>query len=189
MINTFLKRAVTVAVLAGVSAGANATPTNGNLGDVTIGVPTSFSGSMVPAGAFQDFFSFTLPANGGSGYSVLNLPLDVPDVGTFNTMLTTMTLISNPDGILNNGDETVLDVAKAVDGNNTSDSLSLTWGPTAGGNMNLLIAGVTNGTLGGIYNGSISALPVPEPETYAMLLAGLGLMGAVVRRRSMRKSS
>ena len=29
---------------------------------------------------------------------------------------------------------------------------------------------------------AISA-PVPEPETYAMLLAGLGLMGAVARRR------
>lgn len=28
-----------------------------------------------------------------------------------------------------------------------------------------------------------SAPPIPEPETYAMLLAGLGLMGAVVRRR------
>ena len=28
-----------------------------------------------------------------------------------------------------------------------------------------------------------SAAPIPEPETYAMLLAGLGLMGAVVRRR------
>ncbi len=26
--------------------------------------------------------------------------------------------------------------------------------------------------------------PIPEPETYAMLLAGLGLMGAMVRRRS-----
>lgn len=25
--------------------------------------------------------------------------------------------------------------------------------------------------------------PVPEPETYAMLLAGLGLMGAIARRR------
>jgi hypothetical protein len=25
---------------------------------------------------------------------------------------------------------------------------------------------------------------VPEPETYAMLLAGLGLMGAVARRRN-----
>ena len=31
-------------------------------------------------------------------------------------------------------------------------------------------------------NDAISA-PVPEPETYAMLLAGLGLMGAVARRR------
>ncbi|MDN5836883.1 MAG: PEP-CTERM sorting domain-containing protein [Nitrosospira sp.] len=27
------------------------------------------------------------------------------------------------------------------------------------------------------------AAPIPEPETYAMLLAGLGLMGTVVRRR------
>lgn len=28
-----------------------------------------------------------------------------------------------------------------------------------------------------------TAAPIPEPETYAMLLAGLGLMGAVARRR------
>jgi hypothetical protein len=27
------------------------------------------------------------------------------------------------------------------------------------------------------------AAPVPEPETYAMLLAGLGLIGAMRRRR------
>lgn len=25
--------------------------------------------------------------------------------------------------------------------------------------------------------------PIPEPETYAMMLAGLGLMGAIARRR------
>jgi hypothetical protein len=28
------------------------------------------------------------------------------------------------------------------------------------------------------------ALPVPEPESYGMMLAGLGLMGFVVRRRT-----
>lgn len=31
--------------------------------------------------------------------------------------------------------------------------------------------------------GTLAAQPVPEPETYAMLLAGLGLLGAVARRR------
>ena len=32
-------------------------------------------------------------------------------------------------------------------------------------------------------NISVVAAPVPEPETYAMMLAGLGLMGTIVRRR------
>lgn len=30
---------------------------------------------------------------------------------------------------------------------------------------------------------TVEVMPVPEPETYAMLLAGLGLIGAVARRR------
>jgi hypothetical protein len=37
-----------------------------------------------------------------------------------------------------------------------------------------------------IYNGAIA--PVPEPETYAMLLAGLGLMSTVARRRGKYKA-
>ncbi|MDP3126696.1 MAG: PEPxxWA-CTERM sorting domain-containing protein, partial [Thiobacillus sp.] len=36
----------------------------------------------------------------------------------------------------------------------------------------------------GAQNGAVNlAAAVPEPETYAMLLAGLGLVGAAVRRR------
>ena len=31
--------------------------------------------------------------------------------------------------------------------------------------------------------GTLIAGVVPEPETYTMLLAGLGLMGAIIRRR------
>ncbi|MGV7208705.1 collagen-binding domain-containing protein [Oxalobacteraceae bacterium A2-2] len=33
------------------------------------------------------------------------------------------------------------------------------------------------------FTGTIPAAPVPEPETYAMLLGGLGLMGLMARRR------
>jgi hypothetical protein len=44
------------------------------------------------------------------------------------------------------------------------------------------IAGVSTGTAG--YTGTLSLVsPVPEPETYAMMLAGLGFMGFVSRRR------
>lgn len=35
----------------------------------------------------------------------------------------------------------------------------------------------------------VSVTAVPEPETYAMLLAGLGLIGAVSRRRATKQSS
>lgn len=186
MINSSLKRAVAIALLAGASVGANAA--DKDLGNIVLETPTTFTGSVLPAGSFNDTFSFNLPANGGSGYSVINFPLEIPNVGTFHTVLSTMSLISDPDGIANNGDEKLLGSA-VLGGTNTADHLSLTWGPTAGGHMELNITGITNGTLGGLYSGSISAAPVPEPETYAMLLAGLGLMGAVVRRRSMRKNS
>jgi len=37
--------------------------------------------------------------------------------------------------------------------------------------------------------GTLIAGAVPEPEAYAMLLAGLGLIGAIVRRRRATKSS
>lgn len=46
------------------------------------------------------------------------------------------------------------------------------------------IAGTASGA--GTYNGTASLVsPVPEPETYGMLLAGLGMIGFVARRRKM----
>lgn len=186
MINSSLKAAVAVAMLAGVSVGANATEKD--LGNVAIDVPTSFNGSIVAPGAFNDIFSFVLPSSPSapfSGYTVENFPLTTPG-GTFNTLLTSLSLVSNPDGILFNQDDSIL---QTVANSTSSDSLSLSWTQPLQGNAYLSVAGVANGTLGGLYNGAISVSPVPEPEAFAMLLAGLGLMGAVVRRRSSHKTS
>lgn len=47
----------------------------------------------------------------------------------------------------------------------------------------LSISGLADGSSGGQYMLSIAA-PVPEPETYALLLAGLALVGFVARRRN-----
>ena len=38
-------------------------------------------------------------------------------------------------------------------------------------------------TNGGMYGVSINVTPVPEPETYAMMLAGLAAVGFLARRR------
>ena len=46
-----------------------------------------------------------------------------------------------------------------------------------------VVSGTTAGTAGGIYAGALSAQPVPEAESYAMMLAGLGLVGFMVSRR------
>lgn len=66
------------------------------------------------------------------------------------------------------------------------------WGGVSGVNVtieNILLANST--TLGAaafiekkFVGLNVVTAPVPEPETYAMLLAGLGLVGFVVRRRA-----
>lgn len=45
----------------------------------------------------------------------------------------------------------------------------------------LSVSGITTGSA--TYAGNLNVTAVPEPETYAMLLAGLGLVGAIARRR------
>jgi len=60
---------------------------------------------------------------------------------------------------------------------------------TGGTPYTLKVTGITKAAPPGVFgivaintlNGTVS--PVPEPESYAMLLAGLGLVGTIARRR------
>ena len=53
----------------------------------------------------------------------------------------------------------------------------------AAGMYDLRVSGTVTGSLGGSFAGTMNAAPIPEPEVYAMMLAGLGLIGFVARRR------
>ena len=61
---------------------------------------------------------------------------------------------------------------------------NLSWtGQLAAGTYTVQVTGLT--LVKNIqYVGTVSTLPVPEPETYGMLLGGLALVGAVARRRA-----
>ena len=183
MINSSMKRAVAVALLAGASVGANAAVTD--LGQVNFASPTTFSGVVLGNGiGINDIFTFTLEQpNVSSGYSAVNVPLSFGG-GTFGTILSTISLLSyGVDGTRGTADDALLASSVAPGG----DSLSLTYNQALTGPAYINITGLTTGTEGGIYSGAIGVSPIPEPESFAMLLAGLGLMGAVVRRRSKHK--
>ena len=52
------------------------------------------------------------------------------------------------------------------------------------GSYTLTVVGtVTGGATSGSYGGNINIAPVPEPETYALMLAGLGAVGLLISRR------
>ena len=58
----------------------------------------------------------------------------------------------------------------------SADSLAL-------GNYYLQVSGTMVSNTGASFGGSVMLAPVPEPETYGMLLAGLGITAWVARRR------
>jgi hypothetical protein len=57
------------------------------------------------------------------------------------------------------------------------------------GNYYLQVNGSVMSNAAGSFGGAISmAAPVPEPETYGMMLGGLGLLGFMARRRKAKQA-
>ncbi len=64
-----------------------------------------------------------------------------------------------------------------------STAINSTFSHLSAGDYYYQVTGAVMGNKGGGYQLFSEVSPVPEPETYAMLLAGLGLVGFMVRRR------
>lgn len=166
--------------LAGVAAGASADTTY-NIGALTstpyINTATVAAGAVFtlpPTGAtqynFTDTYTFSVADGLVAGTAVtVNL-----DLGSFGFHISNLKLdLFNTSNLWIDGD-------LVVDAMDNSVSVDM---PLDAGNYYFLVRGLADGvtTNQGIYTFTTAA--VPEAETYAMLLAGLGLVGFMVSRR------
>ncbi|WP_167761435.1 FxDxF family PEP-CTERM protein [Duganella callida] len=74
-------------------------------------------------------------------------------------------------------------VVKGTGSSGTLDHWTLTSNALAAGDYFLLVSGTVLSNGPTFYSGGATVTAVPEPATYGMLLGGLGLVGALARRR------
>jgi hypothetical protein len=156
---------VTAAALTAASVSALAVGP-GPLGTVD-NTPITIS-NLVPMGIFQDVYSFTLADPG-----VLSGSAIAVNSSSFNILGLTVTL---------------QDASFAVVGTDNTPSTGFSFTGLAAGTYALNVLGFATGSEGGHYTGDLLAqtAPVPEPETYALMLAGLGFLAFAGSRRKSR---
>jgi hypothetical protein len=169
----------TLACLLGLASAvsANANDHSLNLGDIA-GAPTFPVFFTHDPGSFVDTFFFEIGTVSIGSLTVADFAVAGPggsfvqniDGGTLNVWFSEDTGTIGAD----DGETSILL------GHGNYVSFQAPIGP---GFYFLKVTGNANGALGGIYGGQAMAVPVPEADEYAMWLAGLGIMGAIVRRR------
>lgn len=129
-------------------------------------------------GSFNDIFTFSLSQLSDTVASAVSIFLPGINGGpaSFDITNGTLSLFSDPDGDGAGGVNT--QIASVAFG---SSNGTLAVNNVAAGSYFWSVAGDATGTNGGVY--LFAANTVPEPGTYAMMLAGLGLLGFIAKRR------
>lgn len=173
-----LVQTVVAALLATTAAHASALDLDiGNLSGTSFAIGNSFA-----AGAgILDTYTFDIMPEAAVAGTAVSIELDIPlftgqEFAISNFMIAfydaANTLLASDTQA--NANDTTLDI----------NNLML----TSGTDYKFVVSGNVTGTLGGSYGGALAAAPVPEAETWAMLLAGLGLVGFSVARRRATQS-
>ena len=152
----------------------------GNVGDSLGG--TYFDSSFVThaVGSFMDILRFSLSNDPIPAWNGLGTIADQPKVDGSNIIGLSAMIFTDPgaDGV------SADDMMFANLG--TGDYLT-GGGVLPEGAYYFKISGEATGPSPSAYTYTASVSPVPEPGSYAMMLAGLGLMGLIATRRNSRQ--
>ena len=140
----------------------------------------AYSVTHATVGSFMDVFTFSLTELSDTISSAVSLFLPGLDGSgsSYEIDNGSLALWTDPEGDGVGGADTQIAWTAFGDANGV-----LAVNSVAAGAYYWAVAGDAVGVNGGAYLFSANTAPVPEPETYAMMLAGLGLLGFVGKRR------
>jgi hypothetical protein len=149
----------------------------------------SFTGAQIGQ-TFTDMFKFTLATGFDSSASVTSSYLNSKTVKDLDITGFSLDLI-NP--VTNAIITTYAGTNITAAGVNQTDNWQLTAMGLSAGTYVIEVAGKVVGNGGGAFGSDLTISPsavaaVPEPETYGMMLGGLGLIGFIARRRKAAKA-
>jgi hypothetical protein len=131
----------------------------------------------VPQGVIDHTFTFTITENLFAGSGISDVPLNF----TIGSVTTEFKNINDLNATIFKSDSTY-HVAFVQNGD--ADHLTLPDNTFfAAGAYTMRVSGDATGSAGGLYTIAAVTAPVPEPETWGMLLAGVGLIGLRMRQR------
>lgn len=138
-------------------------------------------------GSFSDVYLFSLSQTADTIASTISLFLPGVEGGapSYDISNQSIALFSDPGGDGTAGVNTQVGTTVFYD----DESGILSAKNVAAGNYYFEIDGNAIGTQGGTYQFAVNTAAVPEPETYALMLAGLGLIGFVGKRRLSKSST
>lgn len=126
---------------------------------------------------FADKFTFTVTDTVG-----VNLDAIISSISrTADTGLdiTGLALYGASDNLISSG---------ASMSSGTMDVWTLSSDNLVAGDYYIQVSGNMVSNTGASFGGAVMLAPVPEPETYGMMLGGLGLLGLLARRRKAKQA-
>lgn len=155
-----------LAAAAALVASASAMAVTYNIGTLPVAPSVYNNAASVPVGAFTDIYNFMFPMVG-----------DKASASAVSIQLNSLLDIRNLQVDLYDASNTWI-----AGGGTAVNNISL----VGGANYYYKVTGTATGAVGGAYAFIASASPIPEPGTYAMMLAGIGAVGFLAMRRRAR---
>jgi hypothetical protein len=156
-----------------VTAGDGVGGFNAHFGD-------TFAASTV-GNTFSDVFTFNIGTPFDAAASVTSSFLNTPQ--SKDLLITGFSLYRYDPSTMAILGTAVAGINETGFGSHPTDSWALSAFGLTSGYYALKVNGQVLGAGGGAFGGDLTVSPVPEPQAWGMLLAGLGLLGVATRRK------